>query len=613
MKGEPMTLPAPAGEPLSAPTDLASTDLAPAVRPDGGHLADGFLADGPTASLVQSVDWLAIAPPTLTAVLALVLLVADLFLPARRKPLLGGIAVAGLLLAGLTLLPLHEGDRATFCLASGTGTGGGVAGSCSYVADPFTLVIQLLVLGGALLTALLSVPVLRRTALPEGEYWFLLLASAAGATLLPASRDLITLVIALEVASLPAFALVGLRRGDRLSAESAWKFFLSSVTATAVTLLGVSFVYGATGAVHLEAVAEGLKRVDGGPLHSLATLGVGLTLVGFAFKTAAVPFHFWVPDTYVGAPLPVAGYLSVVSKAVGFSGLALVTVVAFPSAADLWGPAVAVLAALTMTVGNVAALRQRPDGPHSAVRLLAWSSVGQAGYLLVPIAAAGYAADPSRAVGATVAYALMYAVVNLGVFGVVTLVAGGGSPSPRIADHRGLYARHPLAALALAFFLLCLAGLPPGVIGLFAKVTVFAAAVDGGLGWLAVVMALNVVIALSYYLSWTAVLFRGPTEPATPAPSAGPSSAASATPSPSGAAEPAGAAGAPGSSGSAPAGSDTRTPVPSSAAASGPLAAARSLPGGLPLTVAVALAALTALALSAAPQLVLRFASQGLL
>ncbi|MFJ9664025.1 NADH-quinone oxidoreductase subunit N [Streptomyces sp. NPDC101219] len=455
------------------------------------------------SSLVQSVDWLAIAPPTLAAVAGLVVLVTDLFVPEHRKPLLGWTAVAGLAAATLMLLPLLDADRSTFCLVGDTGV-------CSYTADRFTLVIQFLVLGGALLTALLSVTALGddRRRLPDGEYWFLLLSSAAGAALLPAARDLATLIVALEVASLPAFALVGLRYGDRRSSEAALKFFLSSVTATAVSLMGVSFLYAATGTLHLTRLAERIQDVDG-QLVTLAQTGVVLTLVGFAFKTAAAPFHFWVPDTYVGAPLPIAAYLSVIGKAVGFTGLILVTVVALPSYADVWGPALAALAALTMTVGNVGALRQGLTRAYSAVRLLAWSSIGQAGFLLVPIAAAAYSDDAERSIGSTVAYALMYAAVNLGAFAVAALV-GRSHRLNRVADYRGLYATNPVTALLMGFFLLCLAGLPPGIIGLFAKVTVFAAAVDAGLGWLAVVMAVNVVIALVYYLKWTALLFRAP-------------------------------------------------------------------------------------------------------
>ncbi|MCX4916373.1 NADH-quinone oxidoreductase subunit N [Streptomyces sp. NBC_00687] len=497
------------------------------------------------SSLVQSVDWLAIAPPTLAAVVGLVVLVADLFIGEARKAVLGWVSVAGLAASALLLLPLLDGDRATFCLTRD-------ADACSYVADRFTLVVQLLVLGGALLAALLSVTALKDAdkELPEGEYWFLLLSSAAGAALLPASRDLATLIVALEVASLPAFALVGIRRGDRKSSEAALKFFLSSVTATAVSLMGVSFVYATTGTLHLTRIADRIQHVDG-QFHTLAQTGVVLTLVGFAFKTAAVPFHFWVPDTYVGAPLPIAAYLSVVGKAVGFSGLILVTVIAFPSYADVWGPALAALAALTMTVGNVGALRQRSTRAYSAVRLLAWSSVGQAGYLLVPIASAAYSKDEQKAIGSTVAYALMYAAVNLGAFAVAALVART-SPLNRISDYRGLYARNPLSALVLGFFLLCLAGLPPGIIGLFAKVTVFSAVVDAGLGWLAVVMAVNVVIALFYYLQWTTLLFRAPEgEPGT-----------------------------------------HRVPAP--------------------LTAAIALTAVLGVALSGAPQLILRFSETGL-
>ncbi|AWW38157.1 NADH-quinone oxidoreductase subunit N [Streptomyces cadmiisoli] len=496
-------------------------------------------------SVVQSVDWLAIAPPTIAAVVGLAVLVADLFVGDNRKALLGWVSVAGLAASTLMLLPLLDGDRSTFCLT-------GDADVCSYTVDGFTLVIQFLVLGGALLAALLSVTALKdaRGGLPEGEFWFLLLSSAAGAALLPASRDLATLIVALEVASLPAFALVGIRHGDRKSSEAALKFFLSSVTATTVSLMGISFVYASTGTLYLTEIAGRIDGVDG-QLHTLAQAGVVLTLIGFAFKTAAVPFHFWVPDTYVGAPLPVAAYLSVIGKAVGFSGLILVTVLAFPSYADVWGPALAVLAALTMTVGNVGALRQQSTRAYSAVRLLAWSSVGQAGYLLVPIAAAAYSDDAERSIGSTVAYALMYAAVNLGAFAVAALV-GRTKTLNRVADYRGLYAANPVTALLLAFFLLCLAGLPPGIIGLFAKVTVFSAAVDAGLGWLAVLMAANVVIALFYYLQWTALLFR------------------------------------------APEGEPARHHVPA------------------PLTAAIALTAVVGIGLSGAPQLVLRFADTGL-
>ncbi|BBA99464.1 putative NADH dehydrogenase I chain N [Actinacidiphila reveromycinica] len=555
--------------------------------PAHGTGAAHALGHGPglalASPLTESVDWTAIAPAAVPAALAVLLLVADLFLPPLRKRFLAWGAVAGLALALLALIPLRAGHHATFCSTGATG------GGCSYTADRFALVVQVLVLGGALLTALLSAPAVEEE-LPAGEFWFLLLASASGATLLPASRDLATLIVALEVTTLPSFALVGLRRGDRLGSEAALKFFLTSVTATAVSLMGVSFLYATTGTLYLDRIGRTLGH-EPGQLHTLGKAGAALTLVGFAFKLAVAPFHFWVPDTYAGAPLPVAAYLSVVGKAAGFSGLILLTTLALHPYADTWGPAMGVLAALTMTVGNVGALRQRPDAERGAVRLLAWSSIGQAGYLLVPLAAEAAGRPAGYHVGTTVAYALMYAVVNLGAFAVAALV-GRGAPHCRLTDFRGLYASRPAAALALAFFLLCLAGLPPGVIGLFAKVAVFSTAVDARHGWLAVIMAVNVAIALVYYLRWTALLFgrapSGKEEGMTDS---------AATSDATGAAH--GAA-------------DGATGATRGAAADAP---AGAVAAGTPfaLAAAIALAAAAGVVLSGAPQIVLRYAEGVLL
>ncbi|MFI1379100.1 NADH-quinone oxidoreductase subunit N [Embleya sp. NPDC020886] len=465
---------------------------------------------------VQSIDWLAIGPVVAVAVAALVVLLADLFLEGARKAVLPWLTLAGLGAALVSLLPLHRDDstaRGTFCSPSG----------CSYVVTDLTLVLQLVLLGSAVVVVLLSMPMssVPRTGetegeVPGGEYHFLLLSSVTGAVALAGARDLLTLVVALETLSLPAFALVGLRR-DGPGGEAALKFFLLSVAATAVMLFGVSLVYGSTGSVHLARIAADLERLDP-RLTAVAATGAMLTMVGFAFKVAAVPFHFWVPDTYRGAPIPVAAYLSVVSKTAGFAGLLLVAGIAFRPYAHIWGPALAVLAAATMTAGNVAALRQT-----DAVRLLAWSSIAQSGYVLVPFGtAAGHGEDLADTLPAAVAYLAVYAVMNLGAFAVVTLVARerGGL----VSDHRALFRSRPVGAAAMAFFLLCLAGIPPGLAGLFAKVTVFQAVIDSGTGWLAVVMAVNVVIGLYYYLVWTAQLFA-PALPGPPSPAGGRSGA----------------------------------------------------------------------------------------
>lgn len=493
-------------------------------------------------SLVQQVDWLAVGPPLVVALTAVAALVAGVVAPAAaiRRGLVTWLSLAGLVVALLLLLPLRGSTRSVFCAPDS----GGAGEACSYVVDTTTLVFQLVAAGGAALVVLLSAtatwtaaePARPETSstdaevsvdggasaghLPTGEYHFLLLASAAGAMTIAGARDLVTLVVALELVSLPAFALVGLRR-DRRSAEAALKFFLVSVVSVTVMLLGVSLIYGVTGAVHVDRIAAALAPAAAGEsrLTGVAAVGVVLTLVGLAFKVSAVPFHFWVPDTYVGAPVAVAAYLSVVSKAAGLVGLLLVVSLAFPSYAGVWSPLVGVLAAVTMTVGNLVALRQQ-----TAVRLLAWSSIAQAGYLLVPLgavsavtgsggvtSAGGRSADVAEVLAATVAYLLIYAVLNLGAFGVVTSVIGSGTGAEgrgvRLEDYRGMIRRDPARAVALAFFLLALAGLPPGVAGLFAKVVIFRAAVESGAGWLAVVVAVNVVIGLAYYLPWTARLF----------------------------------------------------------------------------------------------------------
>jgi NADH-quinone oxidoreductase subunit N len=457
-------------------------------------------------SLIQSIDYAAIAPVLIVAFAALGVLVADLLAPARVD-LVSWVSGGGLVLALVSLLGLRGDVRATFCVEAVLGQ----PQACSYVVNEFTLVLQLLVLGGALIVVLLSAQTVSDTRLPAGEYHFLLLCSALGAATLVASRDLITLVVSLEVVSLPAFALVGLRRDDGRASESALKFFLVSIVSSAVMLYGISLVYGVTGTLFLGRIAAALAAPDA--RLPVTAIGVVLTLAGFAFKVSAVPFHFWVPDTYVGAPVPVAAYLSVVSKAAGLAGLILVVALGFRPYTDVWGPVTAVLAAASMTVGNLVALRQR-----HAVRLLAWSSVAQGGFMLVPLGAitAG-GGDVGEVLSATVAYLLVYAVMNLGAFACVTVVARH-RPTQLLSDYRGLARTEPITAVSLAFFLACLAGLPPGVIGLFAKVVVFRAAVDGGLGWLAVVMAVNTVIALYYYLTWAAQLFALP-DPAAPPPS----------------------------------------------------------------------------------------------
>ncbi|MEV7968706.1 NADH-quinone oxidoreductase subunit N [Sphaerisporangium sp. NPDC088356] len=507
--------------------------------------------------MIQSIDYAAIAPPLILAVVAGLVLLLDAFLPRtpRTLPTLGLVTLAGVLAALATVLTQAvQGSRPrTFCVPADVA---GVPPSCSFVVDDLTLVFGAVVLAAAVVVVLLSWTQLAEGGIPAGEWYFLLLCTLTGAVTLPASRDLIMLVVALELVSLPVFALTALKRYDARGSEAALKLFLVSVISTAVMLFGVSLLYGLTGSVHLDRIAarlsgpptaaQGAEALAGLPAalpagvpSGVLTVAVVLVLAGFAFKVAAVPFHFWAGDVYQGAPVPVAALLSVISKAAGFAGLIVVLTIALAGQARLWAPIVAVLAALTMTVGNLLALRQR-----HAVRLLAWSSVAQSGYILAPLGVAGKSAAP-----ASIAYLAIYAAMNAGAFAVVMLVSRT-SQRNELDDYRGLAFRSPAPALALAFFLICLAGLPPGLAGLFAKIVVFREIVHGGVGWLAVVMAVNTVIGLYYYIAWTARLF-------TPAPAL------------------------------------AAVPVPG-----------RRLPAR-PVTIAVAVALLISLAFSVAPQLVL--------
>jgi NADH-quinone oxidoreductase subunit N len=445
-------------------------------------------------SLTQSIDYAAISPPLVVVITAVVVLLADLFVPPRLRYVLAPLALAGTLGAlGATAWLATGPTRSTFCFPSG---------GCSYVADDFATYFQIVVLAALVVVLLLSFPLFEESErVPSGEFLALLLASVSGMLVVAAGRDLLTLLIGLEVVSLPAFVLVGLRRGDPRGAEAALKFFVFSVVSTAFTVYGIALIYGTTGSIELHHIARALAvhHAHAGAMSATAAAGVVLVLVGFAFKVAAVPFHFWAPDTYQGAPVPVAAFLSVASKAAGFAGLIVLLVVGFRPYADVWGPAVGVLAAVSMTVGNLVALRQK-----HIVRMLAWSTVAHAGYLLVPLAVVSR--DLHDGVHATLAYLGIYAAMNLGAFGCVVLVRRM-TPRLAIADLRGLVTRAPVTAVAFAFFLTALAGLPPGVAGLFAKVVVLRAAVHGHVTWLAVVAAVNTVIGLAYYLRVAALLF----------------------------------------------------------------------------------------------------------
>jgi NADH-quinone oxidoreductase subunit N len=339
----------------------------------------------------------------------------------------------------------------------------------------------------------------------SGEYYLMLLSSLLGMVVMASARDLIGIFVALELLSIPAYLLAGWRKRDLKSNEAALKYYLLGVISTGVMLYGMSLIFGATGTTILDDIRNEL--VGAQQLDSVVTIGILFIIVGFAFKVSAVPFHFWAPDTYEGAPTPVTAFLSVASKTAGFVALMELIYIGFRGHADTWGPVFWVLAALSMTVGNLIALRQT-----NIVRMLAYSSIAQAGYILVPFAVAG---DEFRAAQsaqtASIVYLLIYSAMNLGAFAIVLAVARK-TRSGEISSFGGLFHYAPGLTLVMTAFLASLAGVPPFG-GWYAKVGIVLAVLDAGTPWsiaLGVIVAVNSVIAAFYYFNVAREMWMSP-------------------------------------------------------------------------------------------------------
>ncbi|MGH2739910.1 MAG: NADH-quinone oxidoreductase subunit N [Actinomycetota bacterium] len=429
------------------------------------------------------VDYHAIAPEITLASTALIVLFIDLFLRPERKwwsMVVGFLGVAAAL--GLTLTLIGE-TRTSF---------GG-----AYVIDSFAVLFKVFFLVVALVVLLLSLRYFQEGRYYQGEYYFLVLSSFLGMLTISSSRDLLMLFISLELVSAPGFLMAGLRKRDPRSNEAALKFFLIGILSTAVMLYGMSLVYGITGSLRLDEIAARI----GGANANIALAAILFVVAGFGFKVSSVPFHFWAPDTYEGSPVPVAAFLSVASKAAGFAGLLQLMFIAFQPLASFWTPIFAVFSVATMGIGNLVALQQR-----QVVRLLAYSSVAQSGYILLPFALVGAStAVNQEAFAAATLYILIYGVMNLGAFAVVTAIARE-SPGALISDFAGLGRRAPIVAVSMMLFLLSLAGIPP-LAGFWGKFFIFDAAISGDGAWLAGVMVVNSVISIYYYVGIVRQMF----------------------------------------------------------------------------------------------------------
>jgi NADH-quinone oxidoreductase subunit N len=446
----------------------------------------------------QAIDYTAILPELILSGTIVLVLVVDAFLSTRRAWLAMPLAFLGVLASLIATLTLIGEDRVTF---------GG-----AYRLDSFAILFKTFFLSVALLVLLVSFRYLREGRFHQGEFYFLLLTSFLGCLLMPSSRDLLMLFISLELVSAPGFLIAAFRKSDPRSNEAGIKFFLFGVLSTAVMLYGMSLIYGLTGSLNLyeigqtlgaRAVTEGASLAGSSPAllppgqETMALAAILFIVAGFAFKVSAVPFQFWAPDTYEGAPVPVAAFLATASKAAGFAGLLQLMFVAFPAQYEFWTPIFAALSILTMTIGNFIALQQR-----QVVRLLAYSSIAQAGYMLLPFALVSANPIVNRdAFAAAVTYILIYSVMTLGAFTVVIAMARG-SRGLLIADFAGLSRRAAVIAVGMTVFMVSLAGIPPTA-GFWAKFLVFQVAIQrGGIGSaLAVIMVVNSVVSLYYYLA----------------------------------------------------------------------------------------------------------------
>jgi NADH-quinone oxidoreductase subunit N len=445
-------------------------------------------------------DFNAILPILILTGFGCLLLLIDLFIPDDRKRWTAWLALLGLIAAAVGHVAWPVSGQL-------------VAFKGMLIADGFSLFLNLLFLGTAAATILLALNYLPRTGIERGEFYVLLLFTVSGMMLMAQAADLVIVFLALELLSIPLYIMSGLARPKLASEESALKYFLLGAFSSAFLVYGIALVYGATGTTNLRLVLNAATMAN--PRIGLLLVGVGLVLVGLGFKVAAVPFHMWTPDVYDGAPSVVTAFMSIGAKAGGFAALLRVFVVAFPALAPQWALVAAVMSALTMLVGNLAAIVQ-----SNIKRLLAYSSIAHAGYILMGLVAAssGSPAVRDTAIGATLVYLLAYAVTNLGTWGVVIAVekaegAGQGN-GLSLSDYAGLGKRRPGLALAMAVFMFSLTGVPP-TIGFVGKAYIFGATLEAGYTWLAIVGVVTSLVSAYYYLRLVVVMYMQEGQPVT--------------------------------------------------------------------------------------------------
>ena len=426
-------------------------------------------------------DLIAFIPELIMTIAVCLLLLIDLFVPKSKKHYLGIVALIGLFATLVSVFLLWGQYRSTF--------------SDMFVLDGFALYFKLVFLLAAILTILISFRYLIIEEINLGEYYALLLFATLGMMLMAAGTDLISIYIALELMALSVYILAGFIRRDPKSLEAALKYFLLGAFTSGIVLYGMALLYGLTGTTNLKAIADYLtqhKLLDS-PALILAMI---LLVAGFSFKIAAVPFHMWVPDVYEGAPTTVTAFMSVGPKAAGFAALMRIFLVAIVAIQGHWSIIFWVLSALSMTIGNVVAIAQT-----SLKRMLAYSSIAHAGYILI-----GLVAGSQLGYTSMLLYFVVYVFMNLGAFAMIILLCSKTSRGDQINDFTGLAQISPYAALAFVIFFLSLAGIPPTA-GFVAKLYIFAAAIKAECIWLAIIGVLNSAVSVYYYFRVVQVMY----------------------------------------------------------------------------------------------------------
>jgi len=445
---------------------------------------------------LETLNLAAAAPALLLAGWTLISLMADLFIPQERKHWMAWVAMVGVLGTAALLIvqlgsgALRDGPQEAF---------GGML-----TVDGFAIFLQLVFLFAAAIGILLALNYLPDHHIARGEYYSLLLFSTLGMVLMSMASDLMVVFLSLELLSIPLYILSGFARPRPSSEEAAMKYFLLGAFASGFLVYGIALTYGGIGSTSLSDLVVGFQ--GGAPRLPLALSGMALILVGLGFKVAAVPFHMWTPDVYQGAPTPVTAFMSVGAKAGGFAALLRVLVVAMPGVSGQWGVLVAIIAMLTMILGNFVAIAQ-----SDIKRMLAYSSIAHAGYIMLAVGAAQRPQDAPLAVSAALFYLLTYAFTNLGAFAVVIAVENDDGTGNQIDDFAGLGKRRPLLAVAMTLFMLSLTGMPISA-GMVGKWFVFQAAINAAIGnpWMlagAIVGVLTSVVSAFYYLRVVYVMF----------------------------------------------------------------------------------------------------------